>query len=257
MKHIFPYIISLAALAASCNSQEMEPSVRYGTLSVALEEPEIVVQTKTGTLLDKNSDEAAKYTVRVFDSSDVQQYTSTYKDFTAQTLPFGIYYVTAENCTEAEAEDGNGEMRLFGQSTNVTLSKDYQNQTATVTCEVTNAMFTVSFDADAKKHIDNLQVVLTKGTRILTITETDVNTETWFNPGTVSYTISGTFNGNSLELKGSKELNAKDDVKLHVKVNMENGELLAPDVSFQASIENVEDKTEGFNPYQAPSADRK
>lgn len=252
--------LAIAFMAVACTSKVDEP-LQYGRLSVALSgEPSVEVVTKAEAL-DKTSEDAKDYTVSIYDKSAASEpkYSATYFDFATQTLPLGTYYVTAENCTESEAESaesGKGKKRIAGQSADVTLAADALTGTATVNCTVTNALVSVKFDASVDGRFSDLKVTLVGGTTSKTVTvaqtATDVVTGNWFNPQTLTYTISGTFIGSGMNkpvsLSKSIELVAKNNIQLLVKVNLENG-LLTPAVTVDTSIDDPTVENGEFNPY--------
>lgn len=243
--------------AVACNSRIETPDV-CGELSVSLAgEPVVEVVSKAATPLNQTEPEAAGYMVRIYDSADELKYESTYSAFEAQRLPLGTYYVTAENCTESAAEEGNGRMRLYGRSQNVTLTVDDLSQTAAVNCTVANAKVSVKFDESVKDRFTGLKVTLSGGTvRTIPITiaqiETGVVTETWFNPSDLTYTISGTFTGSgmnkSVEISRTITLEERNNILLLVKVNLENGQLM-PSVTFDTQIDDPTEVPGEFNPY--------
>jgi len=258
MKKFILSLIPFACAVAACNTVSIEQPVQYGELSIALaDEPVLEVETKAAETLDKTSEAAKDYTVRVFNSSNQQQGEDvSYYAFETMKLPLGTYYVTAENCSEADAESGNGKMRIAGQSSNVTLDVNNLSQEPTVSCGVTNAKVTVAFDSSVSGKFSNLKVVLEGGTErtsSLTVNETEagVENETWFNPSTLNYTISGKFNSldKDVSLTGSRTLEAKDNIKILVKVNLENGQLSIATIEVDDSINMEEDIEEEFNPY--------
>lgn len=253
-------ILTLAALAfisVACSTKVEEP-IQFGQLSVSLGEPSVEVISKVPTTLDQTSDEAANYTVSVYDGDDTQLYSKTYDQFQTQTLPFGTYYVTAENMTAEKAEEGDGQMRLYGCSADITLSSTQLTQTATVNCTVANAKVSVAFDESVADRFENLQVVLAGGTtsgRSFTIAQTATGVETvkWFNPSTLTYTITGTFSYSGVtkpvEISNSVVLNAKDNVKLLVKLNLENGQVLVPTITYDTTLADPTEIEGEFNPY--------
>ncbi len=257
MKRKFIYILAFASLAVACNSARIEQTVQYGEISVAVAgDPEVDVVTKAD--VDPSSDEAANYTVRVYNDAEVQQGSAvSYKDFGTRQFELGTYYLTAENCTEAQAEEGNGGMRLFGRSDDVVLSYRQLSQTAEIKCTVANAKISVKFGDSVQGKFSGLKVVLTGGTtagRTLTVNQTasDVVTETWFNPSTVNYTISGTFNSGGINapvsLPGSRAVAARDNVLILVEVDSTNGQLM-PTITYDTEV-TESDQTPGFNPYK-------
>ncbi len=259
MKSKFIYLLSLAILAVACDSARVDQPVQYGEISIALAgDPEVGVVTKAATVVDPNSADAAKYTVRIFDSDDVMKHEARFSEFKSKMLELGTYYVTAENCSEAEAEAGNGMMRVFGRSADVALTAEQMKQSVSVECTVTNARVAVKFDESVQGKFNDgngnstLKVVLAGGTtagRSVEIAGAD--TETWFNPSTVNYAISGTFNSGNINLPvsltGSVTLAAKDNVEILVKVDSQNGQL-QPSVDFDNDL-TQSDKPSGFNPY--------
>jgi hypothetical protein len=261
MKKFILNLIPLACAAVACNTVSIEQPVQYGQLGVALSEPTVELVTKAPTSLLQTDTEAANYTVRVYDTSGAEKYESSYSSFVAQKLPLGTYYVTAENCTEDDAEnaeDGKGKMRLFGRSTDITLSAAQLSQTATVNCTVANARVSVKFDESVKNRFSGLKVTLSGGTKrdeVIGINETESNVETvyWFNPSELTYTISGTFTASGMNQTVSIEkkisLEAKNNVQLVVKVNLENGQLM-PSLIFDTQIDDLTEFLEEFNPYK-------
>lgn len=225
-------------------------------------EPSVDVVTRAPETLDPASEAASSYTVSIVDkASDASVYSATYDQFKKQTLPLGTYYVTAENYDEAGAEaarDGLGDMRLAGQSADVVLSVAGQSESVTVGCTVANAKVSVVFDASVSGKFSDLTVVLSGGTtadREITVEETttDVETVTWFNPSTLSYTISGTYDPSGMNkpvsIEGTRSLAAKDNIKLVVKLNLENGQILQPTITYDTAIADPTPVEGEFNPY--------
>ncbi len=253
-------LFSLSALAlASLACNELESSQQYGEISVALKgEPQVEVVSKAVETLDPTSSEAANYTVRIYDSANTQKYEAAYNVFKTQTLPLGTYYVTAENCDEAAAEssnEGKGQMRLYGKSADITLTAENISQTATIACAVANAKLSVQFDSSVSGRFDNLQVVLLGSLtgHSVTVQESASLTETWFNPQDVSYTISGTFDPSGLNKSvthtGSLTLSAKDNYIINVKVSLENGQIIVPQITYDTTINDPSTENGEFNPY--------
>ncbi len=251
--------LGVALIAVACNSvKEDTAPVQYGEISVSLGDPELEVITKAFTALDPESDEASQYVVRVFsyDTNEQQGIDATYKDFQPMKLPLGKYYVSAENCTPIEAEEGDGKMRIAGDSKDapITLTSDNLSQTATVNCSVANARVAVVYDESVSGLFDNLQVVITgeDGSRVKTVAEmaTGVEKEFWFNPQTISYVISGTFKqlNKVISIEGTRTLAAKNNIKLWVKVNLSNGQLL-PQIQIDKELDSPTDVPGLFNPY--------
>ncbi|MGN1219892.1 MAG: DUF4493 domain-containing protein [Candidatus Cryptobacteroides sp.] len=248
MKKVF-IMTALTVLAASCQRIEMSKPVQYGSLSVAMDaEVKVDAVTKAAAAEDLNN-----YTVTVAGNAEGLPKSCLYSAFQPLTLPLGTYTVSAENCTDTEAENGNGCKRLYG-STEVTISETNLTPTAAFTCYVANALVTVEFDKSATDHISDLKVSLTGGTTSgRNVSVTTSGTEVWFNPSTVSWAITGkiTSVNKDVNLTGSKELAAKNHLKIIVSVNLDNGQIsAAPTITLDTDMNSAEEKNEEFNPYK-------
>ena len=243
-------ITALTVLAASCQRIELSKPLQYGSLSVAMDAE---VKVEAVTKAAATPEELATYNVKVIgqDQASTSYYDGLYSAFKPLKLPLGTYTVSAENCTSAAAEDGNGCKRLFG-STSVKISETNLNPTAEFTCSVANTLVTVVFDASATQHITGLKVELIGGDSNRTVSVNASNTEVWFNPSTVSWKITGkiTSINKNVEMTGSKSLVAKNHLKINVSVNLENGQIsAAPSITLATNLNTAEEKNEVFNPY--------
>ncbi len=255
------YITVVAALAVACNQVNIDPELQYGEISVSLGEPDVEVVTRAGALLPTDAD-AANYTVRILNESgqlskdfEGNDCIGTYNNFSTRKLPLGKYYVTAENCSEDDAEAGSGKKRIAGKSPVVELSASALSKTAAVNCEVTNALVSVKFDDSVKGRFTELKVRLAGGTtgRNINVSLADGNKEIWFNPSTVNYSITGKFNAggvvnDNVSITGTLILAAKDNKAIVVKVNLDNGQLV-PAITIDASIADPVEVPGEFNPY--------
>ena len=244
---------ALTVLAASCQRLEMSKPLQYGSLSVDMDAE---VKVEAVTKAAATPEELANYNVKVIGQNQTSYYDGLYSAFKPLKLPLGTYTVSAENCTsteaETETETGNGCKRLFG-STEVTISESNLNPTAEFTCSVANALVTVEFDKSATDHISGLKVDLKGGTSGRTVSVTTSGTEVWFNPPTVSWTITGkiTSINKDVNITGSKEdLAAKNHLKIVVSVNLENGQIsAAPSITLDTNLSEAVEHNEKFNPY--------
>lgn len=262
MKLKFLYAIALASMAVACNSSIIDAPQHYGTISVALGSPNVEVVTKSDPVtLTPESDGASDYTVRIFNDSEEMMHEVTYDRFTEpKVLPFDTYYVTVENCTEAEAEEGYGVMRLYGRTEDdIILDASNLSASAVVNCTVANAKVSVEFDESVKDRFNDLKVALTGGTTrgealVIAETETGVVTETWFNPSDLTYTIEGTFVGGGMDkpvsVSKTMKLQAKNNIRLVVKVSLQGGLLIVPEITFDTTIDDPTEIPGGFNPYE-------
>ncbi len=262
------YSMALVLLAAvAC--VRVEPGLRYGELSVALTAGPSVEAVSKAAAEDVTPEECVISIFNVDGTAAAEPFGYTAPE--KKMLPFGTYYVTAENCTAAESEAGYGRRRVAGRSMDVTISEEHLRQTAAVTCEVTNARVAVVFDAStyavdnqtASRFPDGLKVTLSDGSRALEISQTAVGEEvvTWFTSGReVTYTIAGEYRYENIvsavnhsakitfEEGARTELKAKDNVQIIVKFSSEKGQLV-PAVAFDNNIDESEMKP-GFNPYE-------
>lgn len=246
MKKVF-ILTALTVLAASCQRLEMSKPVQYGSLSVAMDAE---VKVEAVTKAPATAEELANYKVKVIGQNQTH-YDGLYSEFQPLKLPLATYTVSAENCTSTDAEKGNGCKRLFG-STEVTISESNLNPTAEFTCSVANALVTVEFDKSATDHISGLKVDLKGGTSGRTVSVTTSGTEVWFNPPTVSWTITGkiTSINKDVNITGSKPLVAKNHLKIVVSVNLDNGQIsAAPSITLDTNLSEAVEHNEKFNPY--------
>ena len=246
MKKVF-ILTALTVLAASCQRLEMSKPLQYGSLSVTMDAE---VKVEAVTKAPATAEELANYKVKVIGQNQTH-YDGLYSAFQPLKLPLGTYTVSAENCTSTVAETGNGCKRLFG-STEVTISESNLNPTAEFTCSVANTLVTVEFDKSATDHISDLEVSLKGGTSGRTVPVTTTGTEVWFNPSTVSWAITGNIASinKAVDIKGSKDLVAKNHLKIVVSVNLENGQIsAAPTITLATNLNTAVEQNEVFNPY--------
>ena len=244
MKKVF-HLAIIAALAAGCQTLDIHQSM--GSLSVSLE-PEVNVEVKACEEKD-----TPNYTVSVTSPSDVSglPYKSAFKDFKPLSLPMGKYTVSAENCTADEAVSGYGHKRLFG-SQDVTLSYKNPNQTVNLDCVLVNSLISIIFDPSVAGVFNGLKVTVKSGTRSVEIKEGDKVSEAWFNPANISWTISGVSKstGKPVSQEGSRTLEAKQNLKITVKVTYSDGMIsVTPDISIDSNISKLEENKNDINPY--------
>ena len=265
MKKNFLYMMSAALLAVSCNTVRIEEPAGYGTLAVSLSgDPVIEVVSKAAETL--TPDKAANYNIAVYTSADcsgnpVEGTAKKYSELTSPVvLPAATYYVWAESCTAAEAESGKGSMRFEGVSPAVEVRPGFAS-TATVGCNVANAVVTVNFDDSVAGKINDLKVTLTRETTSRSVevaySEDATRQQVWFNAKSiVTYTISGISAITHQPLTGEgctgtlPTLNAGNNVQLNIKVASDNGVLtVSADVEVETSVPETTVKPDGFNPY--------
>lgn len=256
MKRIFLFAVA-AFCAVACDSEKIDAPVRYGEIAVNLTGETILEVISKAEL---TAEEAASYNVSILNSEDEVVFGPVmYSEFQSARLPLGkTYNVFAESCTPDQAEslpDEFGQIRYAGESADITLTADDISQTADVICTVANAMVTVSFDSSVTGRFSNLKVTLASDAdedRVLTVAESASDKVAYFNPATVTYSITGTFNetGNEVNLGGSRTLSARNNLRLLVKVNLDNGQITgAPSITVDSSIDGMITIEEEYNPY--------
>ena len=242
----FLYLATIAALAAGCRTLDMYQAM--GSLSVSLE-PEVNVEVKACDENDKDN-----YIVSVTSASSVSglPYQSAFKDFQPMNLPMGTYTVSAENCTADEAVSGYGHKRLFGTK-DVTLSYENPNQTVNLDCVLVNSLISIIFDPSVTGVFNDLKVTVQSGTRSVVIKEGDKVSEAWFNPGAISWTISGVSKatGKTVSQEGKRTLDARQNLKITVKVTYSDGLISgSPVINIDSNISKLdENKKIDINPY--------
>ena len=245
MKKVF-HLAIIAALAAGCRTLDMYQAM--GSLSVSLE-PEVNVEVKACEENDKDN-----YIVSVTSASSVSglPYQSAFKDFQPMNLPMGTYTVSAENCTADEAVSGSGHKRLFGTK-DVTLSYENPNQTVNLDCVLVNSLISIIFDPSVTGVFNDLKVTVQSGTRSVVIKEGDKVSEAWFNPGAISWTISGVSKatGKTVSQEGKRTLDARQNLKITVKVTYSDGLISgSPVINIDSNISKLdENKKIDINPY--------
>ena len=101
-------------------------------------------------------------------------------------IPAGTYTIEVESCTEAEAEAGNGRMRLLG-SEQITVVAGRTAQ-ADILCQMANARVTLAIDPVFAAELSNTGASVTDGKRkiSLEVVDTDhvLDRAVYYNVGT-------------------------------------------------------------------------
>jgi len=150
MKTKIQYIMLLAvtALLAGCQSEQdpFSASSDKGSFTLSLNTGALVVKTETRTTL--NSTQAANYNI-TFYQNNIKQWSKKYSTLGAQDYVQSVgtsYSVSAESCTEAEAETGWGCPRYYGRSESFEIVASATPTPVSVTCEPMNGGLCVEFD---------------------------------------------------------------------------------------------------------------
>ncbi len=251
MKMRISYLIACMFMALACESARVEPAVRYGEISVGL----------SGLSADVSTKASDTYNISLINAEDAgQNRTAVLAEGVQESfvVRYGTYGLYAEDCTEKEAEEGNGRKRIAGKVEGIELSDAAPFHDINIDCSVSNAMVIVLFEDTVQEGGENLfrdlKVNLqSEEGRSLDILQDRVNTDivTWFNPTeTFTYTVSGIYieNGRDITRSFSRELNAKDCIRITVRLVVPSGGLL-PELSFDVDIISIESSTGTFNPY--------
>ena len=86
----------------------------------------------------------------------------------------------------------------------------------------------------------------------MVINEGDEVSEAWFNPADISWTISGVSNktGNDVSQKGNRTLDARQNLKITVKVTYSDGMISgSPSISIASEISELKENKNDINPY--------
>lgn len=241
-------ITALTVLAASCQRLELSKPLQYGSLSVAMDAE---VKVEAVTKAAATPEDLPNYNVKVIGQNQTSHYDGLYSAFQPLKLPLGTTYtVSAENCTAEEAVSGYGHKRLMGTK-DVTLSYEKPNQTVNLDCVLVNSLISIIFDSSVTGVFDDLKVTVKSGTRSVEIKESEAVREAWFNPAAISWTISGVSKatGKTVSQEGSRTLDARQNLKITVKVTYSDGLIsVIPGISIDKISELKENKND-INPY--------
>ncbi len=183
MRKAFLYIIVAIALATSCSVDVME-STDMGSISLALySDVEVVADTKADAAFDCSDFLIDIYGTTYYDGRNYasKQYVYGSMPDTVR-IPFGYYRVSAQNCTEVQAEEGFGEVRYFGESRQVDVLS-YSLVPVTVACKMANGKASMTFDGSFLEDFDDITVDFSLGSRTVTLTSEQANasTQVYFN----------------------------------------------------------------------------
>ena len=242
MKKILIIIFSLIPFA-SCQKQIIERH-SDGTLSLILENSPVVdVMTKA---------EGTAVSVDDFDvsvCSEETKFSYVYKDMPAViTVPVGLYYVSAENLTEAESLttlDIWGQIRYAGKTESKEVTAGQNPTKFSLTCKMTNTALSVIFDESIAKHFTGYSLTAyTTDTRKLVYNAENTAGEKpavgYFSPDSaLNYEFAGTFDGKPVTVTGSRTLVPASHLHLTFKMSTQNGVVLRPDIIVDTTCEEL------------------
>lgn len=261
MKRTLSYFFCLLSLAA-CSSEKLSQTSDAGYISV-----DLFADMPTKAPVALTDAEAGEYNISILDADGNQAVYQApdekkgdfipvmkYKDFETVTVEVGkSYSVTAESCTVQESEVGYGCARFFGTSGLFELNASNIYQKADVVCSQTNALVTVVFDSSVSGRFTGLQVTLVAGDRNLVVAESAEETPTYFSPADLAYTITGIYSETGYEVEMSSvtplSLEAKDNIRIIVKLDLTHGQTMVPVLSVTEEYASETDVDYEIDPY--------
>lgn len=190
-------ILSALLLLTACNEMVMEPG-QMGSIALSLSSDiEVEAPTKAGSVDCSNF----RVTVdgdRATGETYLQEY--IYGQMNAsEAIPYGTYTVSAESCSEDDAEAGTGCVRYYGTSPEFTVA----SQTAVpvvVSCTMVNAKASLTLDRSFLADFTDITASLKVGDREVAVPLTQTNPEggqeIYFNipssGGLLIYTVAAT-----------------------------------------------------------------
>lgn len=249
MKKILTIAAACLALTA-CNEKFIASPVNdgFGYLDINLStNDDIVVSTKA--VLD--AEKANSYNITIINSESTTVRSKTLGTFTPSDyiLPAGTYTVSAESISTTKAEEGNGEPRLYGSNSSVTIIKD-DTTPVTIACAVANACVsakTVGFNTWFKA---GYTIKVKRGTREKTLTEDssvegnwDENKRVFYNiveENTLTWTINATNTANEEKVyTGTINLEAGKWYQLTFTASSANGTISGIEIDATTTITGV------------------
>lgn len=237
MRRTFIYIMILM-IFVSCSKL----SEQYGALALSVSsEVEVDVQTKS-----EQAGQFDSYNIHItgiHTGNDPYEASLVYGETDwPLTLPFGLYSITAESCTEDvahSANEGFGCVRFMGMIEGVQVKTPVSTATdVSVVCTMANAKLSITFDDGFLSDFQNVRAEVVLGDRIVTITSDQASdVQAYFNVGqesVLTYTVYGTIDDVQMKYTSSIVLRPAKHARLTFKSN-HNG-ILGPQVSVDKEI---------------------
>lgn len=195
MRNSALYIIAALLLASACNKTVMTPQ-QMGAISLSLSsDKEVVVSTKADT-------DCSDFLVDIYGETYLgQTYASEqfiYSELAGEEIliPYGTYFVSAQNCLEAEAAVGFGCARYYGVSGQVEVYSQTPSNVS-LECVMVNGKVSMTFDESFLEDFSDVTVDI-RADRTVSMTSEQANggQDVYFNVpsgGTdLIYTVYGT-----------------------------------------------------------------
>ncbi len=257
------YITAALLLATSCNEALMAPQ-KMGTISLSLSsDVEVVAKTKADAV------DCSDFLVDIYGTTFLGQEYKTqqyvYKDIPESIeIPFGSYFVAAQNCLESKAEEGFGTVRYYGVSDEVQVHST-DRASVTVECKMANGKATLTLDRSFLDDFEDVSAELTVGERTVELTEeqADGMTEVYFNVPTegadLIYKVYGTVGKGTYQERKLSYTNAASPMTLSpakwakITVKSNHNGIIGPGITVDGNMGN-DTSTEVIDPEQGSDA---
>lgn len=254
------YILSLMGLLsfAACSNEE-NPLLSEETGEIrfsVVDTTEVEITTKASLNLDVN-----EFKVSLSRGDEPIFTNKRYGDIEGSTMNCSAspdYLLTAESCTEAEAESANqgwGQARATGKESFAVAANE--SKTVTVNCGLANSSVSVDFSDYITSMFSNYSIEIhatDAPNRTFTFNETNYQFKTaYFNVGESGRKLDYTVTLPSLKepYTGTLTLEPSKSYKLSVKAEGEGTSTTATlEVSVDGTLLKEEILTEGINPYK-------
>ncbi len=235
----------------------MEPQ-RTGSISLSLSsDREVVVDTKAETV------DCSNFLVDIYGETFLgQSYKSEQFKFSEMTepvvIPFGYYYVSAQNLTEAAAEEGYGSVRYYGVSEEVDILSN-ETTAVQVVCKMANGKVTFTLDASFLEDFEDASVEMTVGSRTVSMdgSDADGSNDVYFNVSeegmSLIYKVFGTVGKGTEQEKRLTYTNASSPLTLmpakwaKITIKSNHNGIIGPGITVDGNMGN-DSFTESIDP---------
>lgn len=252
--YLFP-LLGLLSFAA-CTNEEIPLNLnKTGDVYFAVSKKEPVM-IETRTYFDVND-----FNVSLKRGSESLFSNRKYSDIAGTSFTYSAgdgYLLTAESCTESEAESANskwGKARIAGEKTFEVIAE--QENTVEVTCKQVNSSVQVEFSDFIKKLCPEYAITFYAADdtgRKFTLDQDNYNFKTaYFNVNesrALNYTIVLTMSGVKHECTGNQTLAPSGTYQLNIKMDDESFSVISIGISINGNLEQeVTLDAEEINPY--------
>lgn len=213
--YLYIAFIVATSLLMGCTNELDSPIPMEGTGRIALQVSSDSKMQTRGEQKELTEEQKNQFTVCIYRGSTllVSKIFSqlTEEDLTVQTG--SGYKVTAESCSLEEAEDGFGQIRLFGTSPSLEVTKG-QTSKASVHCTPANAGVNVVTTENFNAIFSSYEMKVSHGGRELTFTPQNANTTGYYNVPADGATL--TYSLKATPTAGGNPVTASSTIRLQV-----------------------------------------